>query len=31
MTSQVSGQQVVLSFPWANPAGAAVFRRGEAL
>lgn len=25
------GGQLLLKFPWANPAGAAVFRRGEAL
>ena len=31
MASQASGQQVLLSFPWANPAGAAVFRRGDAV
>jgi len=31
METKVSGSQVMLSFPWANPAGAAVFRRGGAV
>lgn len=29
--AKVAGEQVRLGFTWANPAGAAVFRRGEAL
>lgn len=29
--AEVSGPQVSLRFDWANPAGAAVFRRGEAI
>lgn len=29
--SKVAGDQVQLSFPFANPAGAAVFRRGDAI
>ncbi len=31
MTAQVTPAQVVMSFPWANPVGAAVFRRGDAV
>jgi tetratricopeptide (TPR) repeat protein len=31
MDAQAAGGQVLLSFPWANPAGAAVFRRGDAV
>ncbi len=31
MTSSVSNGQVQFVFPWANPAGAAVFRRGDAI
>jgi tetratricopeptide (TPR) repeat protein len=31
MDSKIAGGQVQLSFPWANPAGAAVFRRGDAI
>ena len=31
MEAKVAGGQVLLSFPWANPAGAAVFRRGDAI
>jgi len=31
MDSKVVGGQVMLSFAWANPAGAAVFRRGDAV
>lgn len=31
MASEIAGAQVRLRFDWANPAGAAVFRRGEAL
>jgi tetratricopeptide (TPR) repeat protein len=31
MDSKVAGGQVQLSFAWANPAGAAVFRRGDAV
>ncbi|MFZ5720845.1 MAG: tetratricopeptide repeat protein [Pseudomonadota bacterium] len=31
MESKVVGGQVQLAFTWANPAGAAVFRRGDAL
>jgi tetratricopeptide (TPR) repeat protein len=31
MESKVAGGQVLLSFAWANPAGAAVFRRGDAI
>ncbi len=29
--AQIAGPQVSLRFDWANPAGAAVFRRGEAI
>jgi tetratricopeptide (TPR) repeat protein len=29
--SKVAGEQVQISFPFANPAGAAVFRRGDAV
>jgi tetratricopeptide (TPR) repeat protein len=31
MAADIAGPQVRLRFDWANPAGAAVFRRGEAL
>jgi len=31
MAAELAGPQVKLRFDWANPAGAAVFRRGEAL
>lgn len=31
MDAKVGGGQTQLSFTWANPAGAAVFRRGEAI
>jgi tetratricopeptide (TPR) repeat protein len=31
MATQVGAGQVQLTFPWANPAGAAVFRRGGAV
>lgn len=31
MDSKVQGGQAQLSFTWANPAGAAVFRRGDAI
>ncbi|MDB5448215.1 MAG: hypothetical protein JWQ97_3532, partial [Phenylobacterium sp.] len=31
MESKAASSQVMLSFAWANPAGAAVFRRGEAI
>lgn len=31
MATQIGAGQVQLSFPWANPAGAAVFRRGGAV
>ena len=31
MAAKVAGGQVQLSFPFANPAGAAVFRRGDAV
>ncbi len=31
MDSKVAGGQVQLAFTWANPAGAAVFRRGDAV
>jgi tetratricopeptide (TPR) repeat protein len=31
MDAKVANQQVLLSFGWANPAGAAVFRRGDAV
>lgn len=31
MVSQVTAGQVQLGFTWANPAGAAVFRRGDAI
>lgn len=31
MAGKASGGQVQLSFTWANPAGAAVFRRGDAI
>ncbi|HKR87079.1 MAG TPA: tetratricopeptide repeat protein [Phenylobacterium sp.] len=31
MDSKVANGQVALSFTWANPAGAAVFRRGDAV
>ena len=31
MAAELSGPQVKLRFDWANPAGAAVFRRGEAV
>jgi tetratricopeptide (TPR) repeat protein len=31
MESKVAAGQVLLSFAWANPAGAAVFRRGDAI
>jgi tetratricopeptide (TPR) repeat protein len=31
METKVGGGQVQLSFTWANPAGAAVFRRGDAI
>jgi tetratricopeptide (TPR) repeat protein len=31
MASAVVNSQVQFSFPWANPAGAAVFRRGDAV
>lgn len=31
MAPEIAGAQVKLRFDWANPAGAAVFRRGEAL
>ena len=31
MSAEASAGQVKLSFPWANPNGAAVFRRGEAV
>ena len=31
MAASVSNAQVLFSFPWANPAGAAVFRRGDAV
>ncbi len=31
MASEITGAQVKLRFDWANPAGAAVFRRGEAV
>jgi len=31
MEAKVSNGQVQLSFPWANPNGAAVFRRGDAI
>ncbi|MES2034161.1 MAG: endoglucanase [Pseudomonadota bacterium] len=31
MSSELSGPQVRLRFDWANPAGAALFRRGEAV
>lgn len=31
MEAKAANGQVVLTFPWANPAGAAVFRRGDAV
>lgn len=31
LASRVEGSQAFLSFPWAAPAGAAVFRRGDAV
>ncbi len=31
MTSSIAGQQLRLDFPWRNPLGAAVFRRGDAI
>ena len=31
MDTRIVGAQVQLTFPWANPAGAAVFRRGDAI
>ncbi|MDE2486341.1 MAG: endoglucanase [Alphaproteobacteria bacterium] len=31
METKVSNQQALLTFAWANPAGAAVFRRGDAV
>jgi tetratricopeptide (TPR) repeat protein len=31
MAAKIVNGQVQLSFPWANPAGAAVFRRGDAV
>ena len=31
MTSALAGQQLRLDFPWRNPLGAAVFRRGDAI
>jgi len=31
MNAELSGPQMKLRFDWANPAGAAVFRRGEAI
>jgi len=31
MTSSVAKAQVAFAFPWANPNGAAVFRRGDAI
>lgn len=31
MAAEITGAQVKMRFDWANPAGAAVFRRGEAL
>ena len=31
MTSKVDNAQVLFTFAWANPAGAAVFRRGDAV
>ncbi len=31
MNAEIAGPQVKLRFDWANPAGAAVFRRGEAV
>lgn len=31
MDAKVANGQAVFSFPWANPAGAAVFRRGDAV
>ncbi|MET0294713.1 MAG: endoglucanase, partial [Phenylobacterium sp.] len=31
MGAQVDGKRVLLTFPWANPGGAAVFRRGDAV
>lgn len=31
MAAEITGPQVKLRFDWANPAGAAVFRRGEAV
>jgi tetratricopeptide (TPR) repeat protein len=31
MAAETAGSQALLSFAWANPAGAAVFRRGDAV
>jgi|KBSSwiStaDraftv2_1062776.scaffolds.fasta_scaffold05468_7 tetratricopeptide (TPR) repeat protein len=31
MTARIANGQVVFTFPWANPNGAAVFRRGDAV